>query len=79
MLTTWYVQESNNKEPEPNLTTSAAEADTRVWLHAKKTTAQTVLVISPDTDTYHIGLGLPWIKDKHVIVQINQLSSKEAQ
>ena len=63
-------------EPEPTLTTNAPEADTRVWLHAKVTQAHSVLVISPDTDTYHIGLGLPWIHEKHIMVQVSQLSSK---
>ena len=42
-------------------------------------TANTFLFISPDRDTYHIGLGLPWITNKQVIVQISQLSSKEHQ
>ena len=74
-----YVQGSNAAEPEPILSTNAPEADTRVWLHAKATRAKNVLVISPDTDTYHIGLGLPWITNKQVLVQVSQLSSKEHQ
>ena len=77
--TCWYIQGSNAAEPEPILATNAPEADTSVWLHAKVTPAKNVLVISPDTDTYHIGLGLPWITNKQVIVQISQLSSKEHQ
>ena len=57
--TTWYVQGSNTAEPEPNLTSNALEADTRVCLHAKRTSAKRIIVISLDMDTYHIGLGLP--------------------
>ena len=48
-------------EPEPTLTINAPEADARVWLHARATSAQNILAVSPDTDTYHIDLGLPWI------------------
>lgn len=40
------------------------------------TSCQRILVISPDTDTYHIGLALPWITKKHAPVQICPLSSK---
>ena len=40
-------------EPEPTLTINVPEEDTRVWLHAKATPAQNILVISPDTDIYH--------------------------
>lgn len=43
-----------------------------MWLHAFKSGCQKVLVYSPDTDTYHIGLPLlqkhPQV---HVVMQLN--------
>jgi len=34
------------------------EVDMRVWLHCKYAVGTKKLVYSPDTDTYHIGMGL---------------------
>ena len=39
-----------------NLTSNDEENDTRIGLHVLKSRAQRILVLSPDTDTYHIGL-----------------------
>ncbi|CAC5392076.1 unnamed protein product [Mytilus coruscus] len=46
------------------------EADTRVWLHAVTSTAQTVIIYSPDTDVYFIGLPLVKNSDKSLYVQL---------
>ena len=35
---------------------NAEEVDTRIWLHASKSDAKKLLIFSPDTDTYHIGI-----------------------
>jgi len=37
--------------------------DNQIWRHATQTAAVRVLVYSPDTDVYHIGLSVPDIKD----------------
>ena len=56
---------------------NAEEADNRIWRHAVQSQATRILIYSPDTDTYNIGLSL--IKDttKEYIIQINVLHSSE--
>ena len=46
------------------------EADLRVWRLVKQTTATTILIHSPDTDVYNIGLSTIQ-ENKEVIVQVN--------
>ena len=46
------------------------EADTRVWLHAARSSAATVIIYSPDTDAYFIGLPLIKTFSKSVYVQL---------
>ncbi|VDI11255.1 Hypothetical predicted protein [Mytilus galloprovincialis] len=46
------------------------EADTRVWLHASVTTADQVIIYSPDTDVFFIGLPLVSDLNKTVYVQL---------
>lgn len=53
----WCTSTSCIEVEVPALRCNAEEADTRVWLHAKFSSAARVLVFSPDTDVYHIGLA----------------------
>ena len=48
-----------------------------VWLHASKTNCKTILILSPDTDVYMIGLPLNCMQDKNIIVQISTFNSRE--
>jgi hypothetical protein len=73
----WMVTGNSKPQPEPMYTCNANETDTRIWLHVSKTHHSKILVISPDTDVYHIGLPLACIKEKQVIVQLHPLSSRE--
>lgn len=73
--TVWFVRGKNKPQPNPVYTCNAEEADTRVWLHATKTQHHRVLVISPDTDTYHIGITIQ--TNKHILVQVSSISSRE--
>ena len=58
------------------LTCNAEETDTRIWLHILNSTIQPVLILSPDTDTYHIGLALlPPVKE--VIIQLSSPGARE--
>ena len=56
--TVWFVTQSNNPEPNPAFSSNAEETDTRLWLHVRKTDHTRILVTSPDTDVYVIGLAL---------------------
>ena len=48
-----------------------------LWLHAKRTSSNKILVLSPDTDVYMIGLPLQCTQDKDIIVQISDINSRE--
>ncbi len=65
--------------PEKDITykSNASEVDMRCWRHARITTAQQVLIYSPDTDIYNIGLSiLPKLPGKEIIIQLNVPKSK---
>lgn len=74
--TAWCVTGNHRPQPNPLYTCSAEESDTRIWLHVRESNAERVLVMSPDTDVYNIGLTQT---DKSVVVQINLYSSKQLQ
>ena len=59
------------------LTCNAEESDTRIWLHVVQSTGQRKLVISPDTDVYHIGLAFVAGTNINVIVQLSSIASLE--
>ena len=47
-----------------------------MWAHVNQSTSSEILILSPDTDIYHIGL--PLINEiKYIIIQINSYSSKD--
>ena len=75
--TAWFVTETNDRQPDPAYTCNAEEADTRLWLHAKKTEHDRILLISPDTDVHMIGLPLQAAQNKDIVVQINPFSARE--
>ena len=51
------VHELSAEQPERYRST-AEEADIRIWRHAMQCQANNILIYSPDTDVYNIGLGL---------------------
>ena len=75
--TSWFVEGNSNPQPDPVYSSNAEEADTMIWLHATKTPLQNILVLSPDTDVYMIGLPLQCTLTKHIIVQISKIGSHE--
>ena len=58
-------------QPEPLYNSNSPEADTLLWRHALQSNATKVLIYSPDTDVYNIGLGLITTNKTTFIVQIN--------
>ena len=56
--------------PDPKFKTDAEEADMQIWRHATDTSLSRVLIYSPDTDVYNIGLALTK-PTSEFIVQIN--------
>ena len=75
--TAWFVMGKNYPQPDPNLYSNSEETDTHIWLHVKKLKYEIVLVLSPDTDVYMIGIALESAHHKNVIVQINKYSARE--
>ena len=66
---TWLIRAGALPETAYLYTSNAHEADNRIWRHAIQTTANKILVCSPDTDVYNIGLSMP--NNKDYIVQLN--------
>jgi len=77
IATAWFVQGGESPQPDPSYACNAEETDTRIWLHVKQTSVNRILIVSPDTDVYHIGLPLHPFQGKEVIVQISPLNSLE--
>ena len=75
--TAWAVTNNLAPYPNPRYTCNAEETDTRMWLHVKQTSYQKILIMSPDTDCYHIGMPLNHGSLKDVVVQLNKYTSKE--
>ena len=75
--TAWFVQGQSSPQPDPTFTCSAEETDTRLWLHVRNTQYNNVLILSPDTDVYNVGLPHQCIKEKDVIVQVSTYSAQE--
>ena len=75
--TAWFVQGNNTAQPGPALICNTEETHTRIWLHVKQSRANKILIKSPDTDVYHIGLPLECISRKQVVIQISPINSRE--
>ena len=64
--------------PDATYKTCAMEADMRIWRHIAVVKAQKILVYSPDTDVYNVGIAVAnQYLPKDVIVQINVAHSRE--
>uniref|UniRef100_A0A1X7VCY4 Uncharacterized protein n=1 Tax=Amphimedon queenslandica TaxID=400682 RepID=A0A1X7VCY4_AMPQE len=70
----WSTTKDGLEEVAIAFTTNAEEADTRIWLHVKSCYGSRVLIFSPDTDVYHIGL-LQMHAEHEILVQYNTLGS----
>ncbi|XP_066282530.1 uncharacterized protein [Branchiostoma lanceolatum] len=61
-----FIVSNHTVNPYPSCRSNHEESDTRVWLHAKSTSFKNILIYSPDTDVYHIGMPLIEILGKNV-------------
>ena len=49
------------------------EADMRVWLHCVHSNCTRIVIFSPDTDIYHIGLAIAGnMHGKSIIIQLSK-------
>lgn len=70
---------SISKQPQCNesLYCNAEESDTRIWLHVMNSTGTKKLVLSPDTDVYHIGLPIISRTGLDCVVRLSSFNSIE--
>ena len=64
----------------PQFSSNHEESDSRVWYHCLQSKFDRILIYSPDTDTYHVGLGIlvgdGGVVKKDVIVQLSDKVDK---
>ena len=63
--------------PLPQYLSNAEEANYRIWRHFAQCSVTNVLIYSPDTDVYNIGLHTSQSSSKQFLVQLNIPSSLE--
>lgn len=66
----WIITSSSLPESTQEFKSNAQEADMRIWRHAIQSVHQHVLIYSPDTDVYNIGIPLI-ASSKQYLVQTN--------
>ena len=71
------VTSASQPQTDPCLTSNAEESDSRIWLHVLNSGGTKKLVLSPDTDVFHIGLPIVAQTDLDVIVRLSPFSSLE--
>ena len=74
--TAWLIARDSTPQPLPVYTCNAEETDTRLWLHCRHTECRKILILSPDTDIYHIGLPLIH-RENNIMVRINMYNSRD--
>ena len=53
-----FTEPNRTPQCDSRLACNAEEADMRIWLHVIHSAGQKKLVLSPETDVYHIGLPI---------------------
>ena len=72
-----FVCTNTTPQSDAVLQCNAEEADTRIWLHAVHSAGKKKLVLSPDTDVYHIGLPIVAQTDFDVLVRLSKFNAVE--
>ena len=73
----WFVRGHNRPQPDPVYNCNAEETDSRIWVHVTQSTHSKFLILSPDTDVYHVGLPLQCVTLKEVTVQVSPMHCRE--
>ena len=63
-----FVSSVDGISPYPDCRSNHEESDTRVWLHAASSSYKNIMIYSPDTDTYHVGLPFVRHTDKRIVI-----------
>lgn len=71
----FFVTRGTQPACDNTLTCNADESDTRIWLHVMNSSGINKLVLSPDTDVYHIGLRIVSLSHVHVIVKLSPFNT----
>ena len=66
-----FVTFNRSPQTDPNLYCNAEESDTRIWLHTISSYGTKKLILSPDTDVYHIGFPVIAATDLDVLVRLS--------
>jgi len=62
-----------------NMQRNTIQADTRIWWHATQCESSNILIYSPDTAVYNIGLGfISQLPTATYIIQLNMPYSDES-
>ena len=67
----WLVSSEELPEMLTTYNSNAQEADNRIWHHANQSEATKILIYSPDTDVYNIGLSTLDETTKEYIIQLS--------
>ena len=71
------VTSSTQPTSDDSLLCNTEESDTRIWLHVVNSAGTRKLVLSPDTDVYHIGLPIIAGTNLECIVRLSSFNSIE--
>ena len=75
----FFVTSSSGPQSDESLYMNAEESDLRIWLHVMNSTGTKKLVLSPDTDIYHIGLPIVNGTDLECLIRLSLFNSIEHQ
>ena len=73
----FFVTSSSGPLSDDSLYSNTEESDSRIWLHVLNSAGTKKLVLSPDTDIYHIGLSIVSGTNLECIIRLSLFNSIE--
>ena len=73
----FVTSSTTQPQSDDSLYCNAEESDTRIWLHVMNSAGNKKLVLSPDTDVYHVGLPIVAGTELECTVRLNVFNSTE--